>query len=89
MSVDNRKRGMNGNNNHNLTEVPGGYPERGEGKTPFEKQPEDDSGYKRRNPLFRPRKTDAIVYATALEEDCRVVTSDTHFKGLEAIIFIG
>jgi len=32
---------------------------------------------------------DAIVYATALEENCRVVTSDTHFKGLAGVIFIG
>ena len=32
---------------------------------------------------------DAIVYATALEENCRVVTSDTHFKGLKGVIFIG
>jgi len=32
--------------------------------------------------------TDAIVYATALEKDCKVITSDTHFKGLERVIFI-
>lgn len=31
---------------------------------------------------------DAIVYATALEKDCKVITSDTHFKGLERVIFI-
>ena len=31
---------------------------------------------------------DATVYATALEENCRVVTSDTHFKGLKGVIFI-
>lgn len=31
---------------------------------------------------------DAIVYATALESDCRVVTSDAHFAGLEGVIFL-
>lgn len=31
---------------------------------------------------------DAIVYATALETDCRVVTSDTHFAGLDKVIFL-
>ncbi|MCX5719163.1 MAG: PIN domain-containing protein [Nitrospirae bacterium] len=31
---------------------------------------------------------DVIVYATALEKDCKVITSDTHFKGLERVIFI-
>ena len=31
---------------------------------------------------------DAVVYATALEENCKVVTSDTHFKSLEKVIFI-
>jgi len=31
---------------------------------------------------------DAIVYATALEEGCKVVTSDTHFRGLDNVVFI-
>lgn len=31
---------------------------------------------------------DAIVYATALEENCKVVTSDTHFRGLDSVIFV-
>jgi len=31
---------------------------------------------------------DAIVYATALEENCKVVTSDTHFKGLDKVVFV-
>lgn len=31
---------------------------------------------------------DAIVYATALEEDCKVVTSDTHFKGFDRVVLV-
>jgi predicted nucleic acid-binding protein len=31
---------------------------------------------------------DAIVYATALEENCKVITSDTHFKGLHGVVFV-
>ena len=31
---------------------------------------------------------DAIVYATALELNCTVITSDTHFKDLDRVIFI-
>lgn len=31
---------------------------------------------------------DAIVYATALEENCKVITSDTHFNGLEKAVII-
>lgn len=31
---------------------------------------------------------DAIIYATALEQGCKVVTSDRHFKGLAEVIFI-
>jgi toxin FitB len=31
---------------------------------------------------------DAIVYATAVEEKCRVVTSDMHFKGLDNVVLI-
>ncbi len=31
---------------------------------------------------------DAIVYATALEENCEVITSDIHFKGLDNVTFI-
>lgn len=31
---------------------------------------------------------DAIVYATALEKNCKIITSDTHFKGLEWVVFI-
>ena len=31
---------------------------------------------------------DAIVYATAMKENCPVVTSDPHFKGLEEVIYL-
>lgn len=31
---------------------------------------------------------DAIIYATAYEHECKVVTSDKHFKGLDGVIFI-
>lgn len=31
---------------------------------------------------------DAIVYATALEENCKVITGDTHFKGLNGVTLI-
>ena len=31
---------------------------------------------------------DAIVYSTALEENCKVVTSDTHFKDLDRVILV-
>ncbi len=31
---------------------------------------------------------DAIVYATALEKNCKVVTSDTHFKGLARVVLV-
>lgn len=31
---------------------------------------------------------DAIVYATALEEECRVITSDTHFRGLDNVLLV-
>ena len=31
---------------------------------------------------------DAIVYATAVEKNCRVITGDTHFKKLDKVIFI-
>lgn len=31
---------------------------------------------------------DAIVYATALEANCRIVTSDAHFDGLDKVIFL-
>ena len=31
---------------------------------------------------------DAIVYATALEENCKVITSDMHFKGLVNVTLI-
>lgn len=31
---------------------------------------------------------DAIVYATALENNCTVVTGDTHFKVLDRVIFV-
>ncbi len=31
---------------------------------------------------------DAIVYATALEKNCKVVTSDMHFKGLDSVVLI-
>jgi len=30
---------------------------------------------------------DAVVYATALEEDCDIVTSDAHFNGLDRVVF--
>jgi toxin FitB len=31
---------------------------------------------------------DAIVYATAVEENSRVVTGDTHFRDLDKVIFV-
>jgi predicted nucleic acid-binding protein len=31
---------------------------------------------------------DAIVYATALEEKCQIITSDIHFKDMEGVVFI-
>ncbi|MBI2267819.1 MAG: type II toxin-antitoxin system VapC family toxin [Armatimonadetes bacterium] len=31
---------------------------------------------------------DAIVYATAREEKCKIVTSNSHFKGLPDVIFV-
>jgi|SRR3972149_2236482 len=31
---------------------------------------------------------DAIVYATALEKNCKVVTSDMHFKGLDRVVLV-
>lgn len=31
---------------------------------------------------------DAIVYAVAVESDCRIVTSDAHFKELEGVMFL-
>lgn len=31
---------------------------------------------------------DAIVYATALENNCVVITGDAHFKGLEMVVFV-
>jgi predicted nucleic acid-binding protein len=31
---------------------------------------------------------DAIVYATALEADCNVITSDAHFKELDGVVFV-
>lgn len=31
---------------------------------------------------------DAIVYSTALEENCKVITSDIHFKDLDRVILI-
>lgn len=31
---------------------------------------------------------DAIVYATALVEQCQVVTSDQHFAGLDGVVFV-
>jgi len=30
----------------------------------------------------------AIVYATALENNCRVVTTDAHFRELDKVIFV-
>lgn len=32
---------------------------------------------------------DAIVYATALEADCTVITGDAHFRELDRVLFIG
>lgn len=32
---------------------------------------------------------DAVVYATALEYNCTVVTGDAHFKGLEKTVLVG
>ncbi|MBI5640434.1 MAG: type II toxin-antitoxin system VapC family toxin [Nitrospirae bacterium] len=31
---------------------------------------------------------DAIVYATALEAGCRVITSDSHFRQVDRVIFV-
>ena len=31
---------------------------------------------------------DAIVYATAVEQGCKVVTGDAHFKHLEMAVFV-
>lgn len=31
---------------------------------------------------------DAIVYATALENNCRVVTGDAHFRELDGVFFV-
>ncbi len=31
---------------------------------------------------------DAIVYATALEADCKVITGDAHFRGLGGVVFV-
>lgn len=31
---------------------------------------------------------DAIVYATALEADCKVITGDAHFRGLSGVVFV-
>src|SRR3989304_7528345 len=31
---------------------------------------------------------DAVVYATALEQGCKVVTGDAHFKNIELVVFI-
>lgn len=31
---------------------------------------------------------DAIVYATALEADCKVITSDAHFRELDRVVFV-
>jgi len=31
---------------------------------------------------------DAIVYATAVEMECTVITSDSHFKGLDNVVLL-
>ena len=31
---------------------------------------------------------DAIVYATALESGCKVITSDAHFRDLDRVVFV-
>lgn len=31
---------------------------------------------------------DAMVYATAVEENCKVMTGDAHFKGLENVVLV-
>jgi predicted nucleic acid-binding protein len=31
---------------------------------------------------------DAIVYATAVEKNCKVITGDAHFKKLDNVIFV-
>lgn len=31
---------------------------------------------------------DAIVYATALEAGCKVITSDAHFRELDRVVFV-
>ncbi len=32
---------------------------------------------------------DALIYATAIREDAKVLTGDPHFKGLKDVIFLG
>jgi predicted nucleic acid-binding protein len=32
---------------------------------------------------------DAIVYATALESGCKVITGDAHFRKLGSVVFVG
>ncbi len=31
---------------------------------------------------------DAIVYATAMESDCKVMTGDSHFRGLKGVVLV-
>jgi predicted nucleic acid-binding protein len=38
--------------------------------------------------IHRLPMADAIVYATALTEQCQVVTSDQHFAGLAGVVFV-
>jgi len=42
-----------------------------------------DAGLKQGLPM-----ADAIVYATAMEHNCDVVTEDRHFEGLDHVIFV-
>ena len=42
-----------------------------------------DAGLKHGLPM-----ADAIVYATAMEHNCDVVTEDRHFEGLDHVIFV-
>jgi predicted nucleic acid-binding protein len=37
---------------------------------------------------YRLPTADSIVYATAIKEDCSVVTSDPHFENLPKVVFL-
>ncbi len=33
--------------------------------------------------------TDALIYATAVNHDCKLLTGDPHFKGKPGVIYVG